>query len=186
MDIVQILLSVEEDRIPDVNAETSQETEKTSCLQEASALGNLEIVNYLLEHGANVDQQNSKGKTALHRAVYKKQKEVVKLLIDCGADVNLEDNTERTPLHWAGTVCIYFAVLRHWTAFFGYYEIAKMLVDGGADLVKIDKTKKRASQIAKSKEFYDVYEIVKLSDEIENEQPQQQTEERPAEDALQL
>ena len=67
----------------------------------AAMKGNKDMVNLLLDRGADVDEQNRHGQTALVRAVQDKHLDIVRLLLDRGADVNGKDFQENTPLMWA-------------------------------------------------------------------------------------
>ena len=67
----------------------------------------IELVELLINRGANVNAKNADGDTALHRAVaivsshVNEQKELIKLLINHGADVNARNNKGETPLSLA-------------------------------------------------------------------------------------
>ena len=65
----------------------------------AATAGHEAMVGLLLERGAEVNQSNERGATALHRAV--EHAGAVALLIRAGADLNASDERGRTPLHWA-------------------------------------------------------------------------------------
>jgi len=56
------------------------------------------IVNKLLANGVPVDKLDSRGNTALLKAVYKNNKKMAKLLINYGADVNVRDKLSDIPL----------------------------------------------------------------------------------------
>jgi ankyrin repeat protein len=81
----------------------------------------LEIIRFLLDHGADIDLIDDVD-TALHSAIAFKNTEVVKLLLDRGANANLKVSligADWTPLH---------------LAMYGeFFEIAKLLLDHGAD-----------------------------------------------------
>jgi ankyrin repeat protein len=76
----------------------------------------LELVKLLLDQGANVNDANDHGITALHGAAYKGANQVVQLLVDRGADLSAKDKGEdygfgvssvrMTPLNWAEGVPI--------------------------------------------------------------------------------
>jgi ankyrin repeat protein len=66
-----------------------------------------------VEHGANVMEVDTEGKTPLHWAAGSGRAEVVKYLIDVGADANAKDSKGMTPLAEA--------------RFFGHKDIAELL-----------------------------------------------------------
>src|SRR6266853_4262222 len=68
------------------------ETLRDSCLANVKAR---------LEQGANVDEQDSKGRTLLHAAAYHGDFESVTYLIERGANPNLLTMAGFTPLHAA-------------------------------------------------------------------------------------
>ncbi|KAK2796459.1 hypothetical protein FQN51_009348 [Onygenales sp. PD_10] len=55
----------------------------------------------LLEHGADINQQDKEGFTAANSAVIRGGESVLQELIQSGANLNLGCNTEKTPLHYA-------------------------------------------------------------------------------------
>jgi hypothetical protein len=55
----------------------------------------------LLENGANPNQKDAVGNTALHLAACTNNIEVITLLLTAGTDINSLDNSGRTPLHLA-------------------------------------------------------------------------------------
>lgn len=63
--------------------------------------GLIEIVQVLLDAGADVNLQDATGSTALNQAVFAGKKEVAMLLLERGADVNLKEDSGWTSLHWA-------------------------------------------------------------------------------------
>lgn len=64
----------------------------TTPLALAASLGNLEIVQLLIEGGANINlQMEDEGDTALMVASLYGHYEVVKRLVEAGADVNIQD-----------------------------------------------------------------------------------------------
>ncbi|EAY21040.1 ankyrin repeat protein, putative [Trichomonas vaginalis G3] len=56
---------------------------------------------YFLSHGANINEKNEDGKTALHIAAEYNSKETAEFLISHGANINEKDNIEQTALHIA-------------------------------------------------------------------------------------
>jgi ankyrin repeat protein len=67
----------------------------------ASASGQLEIVQLLLAHGADVNAQQEGGFVPLHNAAQNGQLEMVRLFLDKGADVNAANKDGLTALHYA-------------------------------------------------------------------------------------
>ncbi len=89
-----------------------------TALQFAARGGKLSSVQLLLDHGANVNQQNSAGgNTALHVT---EGLDVAKLLVASGADINLCNTAGSTALHRA--------------AISGHVDIAKYLISLGLDV----------------------------------------------------
>ena len=60
--------------------------------------GHENVVQLLLEWGANVDAQYKDGKTVLHFAVEKGHEKVLQLLLECGANVDAHDKVGKTVL----------------------------------------------------------------------------------------
>ena len=58
--------------------------------------GLLEIVNYLIDNGANINHQNGQGLTPAMKAAQKSNFLVVKLLLDKNIDLTISDFTGRT------------------------------------------------------------------------------------------
>ena len=70
-------------------------------LYRAVNLGYVDCVEVLLKHDVDLDFQNRKGQTALHRAAIRGKRFVVPLLLDAGASIELEDKTGKVPLDYA-------------------------------------------------------------------------------------
>lgn len=67
-----------------------------TVLMRASALGNIEIIKFLIRSGADVNFRNKNGFTALMTATEHGKIDVVKLLIEAGADLNIKNNYGKT------------------------------------------------------------------------------------------
>src|SRR6202012_3679777 len=66
-------------------------------LKEASHYGHLDIVQLLIDSGANVNSHDKQGWTTLHAAVSEGYANVEDLLLARGADFSIRDNQDRTP-----------------------------------------------------------------------------------------
>jgi ankyrin repeat protein len=98
-----------------------------TALHYATTCGSLEIVKYLVEHGAEVNSKTVYDETALHFAAKSGSFETVKYLIEQGAEVTSEDQRgEQTVLY---TACLS-----------GNAEIVRYLLAHGAmnDMHKCD------------------------------------------------
>ena len=60
--------------------------------------GEVEIVDYLLSKGGELNDKTKFGFTPLHRSAWKGHLEMAKYLVDKGAVLNATDNTGKTPL----------------------------------------------------------------------------------------
>jgi ankyrin repeat protein len=69
----------------------------------AAEEGHVEMVKYLLEHGAdpNTPSEGANKITPLHMAAAKGRADVVEVLIAAGADIDAVDSAGKTPLAWA-------------------------------------------------------------------------------------
>lgn len=94
-------------------------------LLEAVSAGDVDRVGKLLAAGADSNERNAEGATALMLAAHAGQLDLVKILIDAGADVNLTDERGWGPLMKAA----YNAELDR-----GFADVAQALIDAGANL----------------------------------------------------
>ncbi|BFY98557.1 hypothetical protein BsWGS_01597 [Bradybaena similaris] len=85
----------------------------------AAGYNRVSVVEYLLEHGADVHAKDKGGLVPLHNACSYGHYEVTELLIKHGACVNVADLWKFTPLHEAASK--------------GKFEICKILLKHGAD-----------------------------------------------------
>lgn len=79
----------------------TRDTDGSTPLHCASWKGHVEIVELLLENGADIQARNQNdhwGDTPLHAAAHGNQKAVAKILIARGADVRAVNSSGRTPL----------------------------------------------------------------------------------------
>ncbi|KAL9083770.1 MAG: hypothetical protein Q9165_008380 [Trypethelium subeluteriae] len=82
--------------------------------------GHAAVARVLLEKGAEVDLQDSKGRPALHLAAAWDHEAVARLLLGKGAKVDLQDTKGRTALHWAAAK--------------GHEAVTRMLLEKGAEI----------------------------------------------------
>lgn len=94
--------------------------EGVTALHEASRKGNIEIVRYLLQKGADIHLRNYKGFSPLHIAAYCGENEIVSSLIAAGADINAKAKDDITPLHAAASM--------------GHLTTVELLIRNGADI----------------------------------------------------
>ena len=93
-------------------------------LHSASLYGRLDIVRFLLDHGATANAEDTFGRTPLHlvaKGEYNLEQDrvrIAQLLLDRGADVNAKTEYGATPLHLA--------------SYLGRIDIARVLLDRGA------------------------------------------------------
>ncbi len=104
--------------------EIKNENGKTP-LHFAAEGGNPEVIQFLLERGAEINAQNIAGETPLHYAAGWGHLEAVKLLLDKKADGTLLTEEGDSALHY----------LR----FVGHPEVAELLLDSGSDINQINK-----------------------------------------------
>ncbi|XP_067408936.1 poly [ADP-ribose] polymerase tankyrase-2 isoform X2 [Emydura macquarii macquarii] len=89
---------------------------KSSPLHFAAGFGRKDVVEYLLQSGANVHARDDGGLIPLHNACSFGHAEVVSLLLHHGADPNARDNWNYTPLHEAaikGKIDVCIVLLQH-------------------------------------------------------------------------
>lgn len=55
--------------------------------------GNKDIVNLLIENGADINAKDPSNATALSLAIFKNSEKVVRTLVEMGIDVNIEDSS---------------------------------------------------------------------------------------------
>ncbi|CAG8732672.1 9207_t:CDS:2, partial [Racocetra fulgida] len=103
-----------------------QNNDGDSALHQASAAGNVEIVEILINANARVDLCNNENITPLIIAAYNGHADVCQTLIDLGnANVNFQDNSRKSALSLA--------------AYEGHVEVIKILLSRGANANIIDE-----------------------------------------------
>jgi len=63
--------------------------------------GYIDILEQLVENGANINKENNDDRSPLYIACLQGHENVVKYLVEHGADINKENNDDRSPLYIA-------------------------------------------------------------------------------------
>jgi len=171
--------------------ETSSETGWTA-LQWASVAGNDEIVKYLLEKGANINQNHTAdaGTPLLYALQYGKTS-TAEILIDNGADVNLGNSAGWYPIHFATNTRMYKVLEKMikagadvntktpegynslvLCAYNYFYSSCKLLLENGANTTFKDKNGYSALDYAKMYNYNLIYQMM-LNPKFEPEINQQ-------------
>ena len=118
--------------------------EQDTPLHRASMNGDKDVVQLLLDQGADPNKADEEGETPLHWATKKGHKDVVQLLLDQGAVHNIASHYGRTPLHQAVSA--------------GYQEVVQLLLDVGADPSTIDQ---EFIRVALDNDYTDIVQMLK-------------------------
>ncbi|KAH8384004.1 hypothetical protein KR009_011649 [Drosophila setifemur] len=112
----------------------------------AAGFNRVPVVQFLLEHGAEVHMADKGGLVPLHNACSYGHYEVTELLVKHGANVNVPDLWKFTPLHEAAAK--------------GKYDICKLLLKQGADPSKKNRDGATAADLVKESD-HDVAELLR-------------------------
>ncbi len=91
-----------------------------TALHIAALSGSLEMVKYLVEHGAEINYKKTFDQTALHMAAKSGSLKIFKYLVEHGADIKCKNSLDENALYVAASS--------------GSLEIVKYLVEHGADI----------------------------------------------------
>ena len=97
--------------------------DRKTALQTAAHYGSLEVVQKLIEYGADINARSEYGVTPLHWASFGRcfrGGSVLRFLLKHGADINAQAKNGQTPLHWASCD--------------GALEVVRLLLEHGADI----------------------------------------------------
>lgn len=67
----------------------------------AFGYGHIDLANFLLDRGIDINIKDKKGRTALHHAILNRRGEEVRYLLERGADIDSQDQEGKTALHLA-------------------------------------------------------------------------------------
>ncbi|XP_031410443.1 poly [ADP-ribose] polymerase tankyrase-2 [Meleagris gallopavo] len=123
-DVVEVVVKHEAKKLCTVQSVNCRDIEgrQSTPLHFAAGYNRVSVVEYLLQHGADVHAKDKGGLVPLHNACSYGHYEVAELLVKHGAVVNVADLWKFTPLHEAAAK--------------GKYEICKLLLQHGADPTK--------------------------------------------------
>ncbi|OUM58235.1 hypothetical protein PIROE2DRAFT_64555 [Piromyces sp. E2] len=96
---------------------------RLQCIMEKK--GSKALVKYLVEHGADIQEENWKYETPLFNACRNRNEPIVNYLVDLGADLNKENRDGDTSLFIAFIACSK-----------GRESIIQYLIEHGADINK--------------------------------------------------
>ncbi|MCB9228317.1 MAG: ankyrin repeat domain-containing protein [Deltaproteobacteria bacterium] len=96
--VIRAVNKGEWDKVADFVRSGCSDVHKDRLLRLASQHGPIDAVKFLIERGADVNQPDSGGRTALLWAVNHNRADVIELLVENGADVNQADHMLNTPL----------------------------------------------------------------------------------------
>ncbi len=120
---------------------------KRTALVWASFYNNTNLLNWLIDNGANLNHQDKTGFSALHSAAQEKNFEATEILIKKGANLELKDSWGNTPLMRA---------INSTTN----YKFIELLIQSGANLDNVNNYGMTPRLVAESMAGFDV-EVLK-------------------------
>lgn len=87
----------------DIDVDEKRPSDGNTALHIACAKGHQELVQFLLDEGADVNVQNSVGETPLHLAVLHQHPAIVHVLLKYGPDISLSSDVGGSPLLYAAS-----------------------------------------------------------------------------------
>ena len=115
-----------------------------------SEAATLSIVRILLQHGADLNLVDNRGRSPLHTAAVHNKPKTAEVIIANGGDVDIKDNTGPTALHQAVSI--------------GNAELAEVLLKNNADPTIKDLNSENPMDVA----AFEMFELVKESVKMDN------------------
>ena len=119
----------------------SEQGMEHAVIHTAVARERLDIIQLLVEHGANVYKHNGAGQTVLHAAVAKGRLDMIQLLTQHGADINMRDAMGQTVIHTATAGWSYVNSVKS--------QVYQFLTEAGVDVDASRHDGKTPLQVAK-------------------------------------
>lgn len=110
----------------DPDTRFARQSQYETALHLAAAVGNRNLAELLLDHGADIQRRSAGDYTPLHIAIGARQVEMARYLVERGANVNADTFSMGGPLHYA--------------VYHGQPEVAKLLIERGASIDQRTKT----------------------------------------------
>jgi ankyrin repeat protein len=129
-----------------------------TVLLNAALYGNIELVEWVIEKGANINHTDKNGYSALHFAAQENHTNVVKFLIEKNISLDIQDKNGNTPA---------WVTIMYWNGGKNF-DILQALIDANADLSLKNKANRAAIDMIPEK----IKEQLKLkyTKETKNEQ----------------
>ena len=114
----------------------------------------VEVIDALIEHGADLNATTRDGSNALHFAAKCYNYRVVEKLLRFGLDPNAVDSSLNTPLHSCLNAIDQCEYNDH------VFDVVKLLVEAGADITAENEEGMTPVSIASDNASYDVYTLI--------------------------